>query len=111
MEIKRRAGALGRTKEKQRSKLYQLLGKLPSRNRTITVEVLSTQQTDELWIETLLLDVNGLEQVPAYFTKPLHQTGPFPIVLFNHSHFGQYGVGKEEYLQGREEMQLSLIHI
>ena len=105
MERNLRAGVLGSNKEKQRSKLYQLLGKLPPRNRPLTVEVVSTRQIDELWIETLLLDVNGLERVPAYFTKPLNQTGSLPVILFNHSHFGQYGVGKEEYLQGREEMQ------
>jgi hypothetical protein len=28
-----------------------------------------------------------------------------PVVLFNHSHFGQYEVGKNEFLLGRPEMQ------
>jgi dienelactone hydrolase len=93
------------TKKKQRQVLYQLLGTLPDRHRPITVAVISRQETDELIIEKLLLDINGIEQVPAYFTKPKNKTGKLPVVLFNHSHFGQYAVGKEEFVRGRPEMQ------
>jgi hypothetical protein len=92
-------------KKEQQKKLYQLLGKLPDRSRPISVTLISTQETDELIIEKLLLDINGQELVPAYFTKPRHHTGKLPIVLFNHSHFGQYEVGKEEFVRGRPEMQ------
>jgi len=92
-------------KDKQRKELYNLLGKLPDRHRPINVVVLSTQETDELITEKLLMDINGLEKVPAYFTRPKHHTGKLPVVLFNHSHFGQYAVGKEEFVQGRKEMQ------
>ena len=52
-----------------------------------------------------MLDLNGLELVPAYFIKPKNSTGRLPVVLFNHSHFGQYKVGKDEFLFGRKEMQ------
>ena len=97
--------SLAATRKKQRKELYSLLGKLPDRHRPISVELISRQETDELIIEKLLLDINGLEKVPAYFTKPKHQTGKLPVVLFNHSHFGQYDVGKEEFVQGRPEMQ------
>lgn len=92
-------------KDKQRKELYTLLGKLPDRHRPINVVVVSTQETDELITEKLLMDINGLEKVPAYFTRPNHHTGKLPVVLFNHSHFGQYEVGKEEFVQGRKEMQ------
>lgn len=92
-------------KEKQRKELYQLLGKLPDRRRPISVKVVSRQEGDELIVEKLLLDINGLEPVPAYFTKPKAAKGKVPVVLFNHSHFGQYEVGKEEFVQGRKEMQ------
>ena len=97
--------ALAAEKEMQRKALYQLLGKLPDRQNPLTVKVFSKEETDELVIEKLVLDINGLERVPAYFTKPRHSNGRIPVVLFNHSHFGQYKVGKEEYLQGRKEMQ------
>ncbi|QJW88131.1 alpha/beta hydrolase [Spirosoma taeanense] len=89
----------------QRKKLYELLGRLPNRHRPTTVELLSRQETDELVIEKLLLDLNGYERVPAYFTRPKQRSGKLPVVLYNHSHFGQYGVGKEEFVQGRPEMQ------
>ena len=93
------------SKEKQRQELYQLLGKLPDRSRPISVNVLSREEGDEVIVEKLLLDINGLELVPAYFTKPKRAKGKVPVVLFNHSHFGQYEVGKEEFVQGRKEMQ------
>jgi dienelactone hydrolase len=96
---------LAASKKKQRTALYRLLGKLPDRNRPISVQVISREETDEMIIEKLLLDINGLELVPAYFTKPKNSTGKVPVVLFNHSHFGQYQVGKNEFLYGRKEMQ------
>ena len=97
--------ALPASKKKQRSELYRLLGRLPDRHRPISVQVLSREETDEMIVEKLLLDINGQELVPAYFTKPKNPTGKVPVVLFNHSHFGQYHVGKDEYLFGRKEMQ------
>ncbi|GAA4419894.1 alpha/beta hydrolase [Nibrella viscosa] len=92
-------------KKKQRKELYQLLGRLPDRNRPISVKQVSQQETDELITEKLLMDINGLEPVPAYFTRPKNTQGKVPVILFNHSHFGQYHVGKDEYVTGRKEMQ------
>lgn len=92
-------------KDQQRETLYQLLGRLPDRHRPISVKVLSREETDELVTEKLLPDINGTEPVPAYFTKSKNSKGKMPVVLFNHSHFGQYQVGKEEFVQGRKEMQ------
>jgi hypothetical protein len=92
-------------KEEQRRNLYQLLGKLPDRNRPISVRIVSREENDEYIKEKLLLDINGIEEVPAYFTKPKNAKGKIPVVLFNHSHFGQYEVGKNEFIYGRKEMQ------
>lgn len=92
-------------KELQRMHLYGLLGKLPDRERPIAVEVLATEEKDGVIIQKLLFDLNGLELVPAYFSKPKNATGKLPVVLFNHSHFGQYEVGKNEFVIGRKEMQ------
>ncbi|MGV3586262.1 MAG: dienelactone hydrolase family protein [Adhaeribacter sp.] len=99
------AAHLLENEQKQRKALYQLLGKLPDRHRPISVKVVSREETDEIIIEKLLLDVNGQELVPAYFTKPKTASGKIPVILFNHSHFGQYQVGKNEFLKGRQEMQ------
>ncbi len=93
------------SKEKQREELYLLLGKLPDRHRPISVKVVSREETDEMVVEKLLLDLNGIEAVPAYFTKPKNSSGKVPVVLFNHSHFGEYAVGKNEFMLGRKEMQ------
>ena len=60
----------GTVKQTQQSKLYSLLGKLPERNRKIKVELVSREEKDDIIIERLMLDLNGLEKVPAYFTKP-----------------------------------------
>jgi pimeloyl-ACP methyl ester carboxylesterase len=92
-------------KDVLRKELYELLGKLPDRERPIFVELVSTDVKDGVIIEKLLLDINGLEKVPAYFTKPQNAKGKLPVVLFNHSHFGQYEVGKNEFVNGRKEMQ------
>lgn len=92
-------------KEAQREKLYALLGRLPEKERPIGVELLSTEEKDGVIIEKLLLDINGKELVPAYFSKPKNARGKLPVVLFNHSHFGEYEVGKNEFVRGRNEMQ------
>ncbi|WP_375582220.1 dienelactone hydrolase family protein [Cyclobacterium xiamenense] len=89
----------------QREKLYALLGRLPERDRPIGVELLSTQEKEGVIIQKLLLDINGKELVPAFFSKPKNAVGKLPVVLFNHSHFGQYEVGKNEFVLGRKEMQ------
>ena len=92
-------------KVERRIEIYDLLGKLPDRDRPISVQVISRVDTGEMVIEKLVMDLNGLEKVPAYFTKPKNMTGKMPAILFNHSHFGQYDVGKNEFLYGRKEMQ------
>ncbi|MBD0257527.1 MAG: alpha/beta hydrolase, partial [Cytophagales bacterium] len=92
-------------KPARRKELYHLLGKLPDRNRPLPVQVAGTEDRGEFILEKLLLDLNGYEPVPAYFTRPKDAPGKVPVVLFNHSHFGQYEVGKNEFLLGRKEMQ------
>ncbi|GAA4462615.1 alpha/beta hydrolase [Nibrella saemangeumensis] len=105
MAIHTRSEEAAADKRKQRKVLYQLLGRLPDRNRPIAAKLISTEETDELITEKLLMDINGLEPVPAYFTRPKNAQGNVPVILFNHSHFGQYHVGKDEYVKGRKEMQ------
>ncbi|WP_460975898.1 dienelactone hydrolase family protein [Spirosoma knui] len=93
------------TKPQQRDLLYTLLGKLPDRSHPITAEVIDRYETEEMIVEKLRLDLNGIEPVPAYFTRPKQAPQNVPVVLFNHSHFGQYEVGKDEFMRGRAEMQ------
>ncbi|HEX6972011.1 MAG TPA: alpha/beta hydrolase family protein [Limnochordia bacterium] len=84
--------------------LYALLGELPDRQRPIAAETLGEERRDGYILERLILDLNGLEPVPAYFVRPLRGEPPYPTVLFNHSHGGGYDVGKEELVAGRSYM-------
>ncbi|QJX65003.1 prolyl oligopeptidase family serine peptidase [Niallia circulans] len=52
-----------------------------------------------------MLQLNEEESVPAYVAKPLNKEGPLPIVLFNHSHGGNFDQGKEELLISNSYLQ------
>lgn len=58
-------------KETRRTQLYGLLGRLPDRDRPISVRLIGEEQHKNYVLEKLVLDLNGLEDVPAYFTRPL----------------------------------------
>jgi dienelactone hydrolase len=89
----------------RRKQLWSLLGDLPDRNRPITARQFAREVRDGYILETLELDLNGIERVPAYFARPEGKTGRLPTVLFNHSHGGDYTVGKEEFIAGRRYLQ------
>jgi hypothetical protein len=88
----------------RRAELYSLLGDLPDRHRPISAELISTREQDGYVLETLVLDLNGVEPVPAYFVRPPRLAGPAPAVLYNHAHGGRWDIGKEELLHGREQI-------
>jgi dienelactone hydrolase len=88
-----------------RTKLYELLGDLPPRDRAISATTLDVTEYDGYSLETLSLDLNGIETVPAYFVKPLAADGPLPCVLYNHAHGGDYAIGKSELIEGRGGLQ------
>ena len=92
-------------KDARRRELLGLLGELPDRTRKITAKTVLKEDTGKYILEKLMLDLNGLEPVPAYFIRPVKPYGRTPAVLFNHAHFGQYDVGKNEFTRGRPEMQ------
>ena len=85
-----------------RQNLYGLLGRLPSRDRKVGAQLVSTEDRGSYLLEKLILDLNGEEPAPAYFAKPRNATGKLPTVLFNHSHGGGYTIGKTEFIAGRE---------
>ncbi|SHE53285.1 Dienelactone hydrolase [Seinonella peptonophila] len=89
----------------QRMKLYHLLGELPLRSREISVEDILIEEREHYDLEKLLLDLNGIELVPAYFVKPKHLPAKTPTILFNHSHGGFYQLGKNELLEGNVYLQ------
>ncbi|MRH42671.1 prolyl oligopeptidase family serine peptidase [Aquibacillus halophilus] len=91
--------------QKRREELYRLLGDLPDKSQPISAKKLNEEVRDEYVLEKWLLDLNGVDKVPAYFVRPLNQQGPFPTILFNHSHGGQYHIGKNELLQGNTYLE------
>jgi hypothetical protein len=88
-----------------RQELYRLLGELPPRDRPVTAEKLAAEERDGYTLETLLLDLNGIEPVPAYFSRPSDLSGQAPAVVYNHAHGGDYVLGKEEFTRGRDALQ------
>lgn len=89
----------------EREKLYSLLGDLPERTRPLSARKLFDKADQFLIIEKWELDLNGIESVPAYFTKPRHFPPPFPAILYNHAHGGDYQLGKDELIRGRAILQ------
>lgn len=87
------------TQQKRRKELYGLLGELPERGRGVSGKKVGEERRDWGVVEKWVLDLNGVEGVPAYFLKPAGE-GPFPVVVYCHSHGGRYHVGKEEVLVG-----------
>jgi len=86
--------------EARRQELYALLGELPAREGRIESRRIARLELEHYRLEKLVLRLNGIEDVPAYFVKPKSGEGPFPAVLFNHSHGGNYRLGKDELLKG-----------
>jgi dienelactone hydrolase len=92
---------------RQRAALYGLLGDLPDRSGPVGLTVLDRQVQGGYVVETLLLDLNGIEPVPAYFVKPLDADGRLPCILYNHAHGNDYVLGKKELLIGKPSIPAS----
>jgi acetyl esterase/lipase len=91
--------------EARRRELYSLLGDLPDRKRPIRGKKRAEEERDGYVLETWDLDLNGIENVPAYLTRPRGLTGKAPAVLFDHSHGGGYTIGRKEFIEGRQYLQ------
>lgn len=89
----------------RRRELYALLGDLPDRKRPIGATKRHEEERGGYILETWDLDLNGIENVPAYLARPRALAGRVPAVLFNHSHGGGYKIGKQEFIEGRSYLQ------
>jgi pimeloyl-ACP methyl ester carboxylesterase len=92
-------------KEAGRKALYALLGDLPDKNRPVRAKLTSEERGSGYVLERLTLDLNGMEPAPALFVRPAEGTGPWPAVLYNHAHGGDYALGKGELIRGRDALQ------
>jgi len=91
-------------KAQRRQVLYNLLGELPPLSRKISSKVISRNEKECFILEELVLDLNGIEDVPAYFVKPKGIKKRYPVILYNHAHGGNYEIGKEELLKGHKNL-------
>lgn len=91
--------------ESRRQQLYSLLGELPDRHRPITARKLMEEDRGKYVLEKLVLDLNGIEDVPAYLIRPKDLEGRVPAFLYNHAHGGAYQIGKEEFIRPRAGFQ------
>lgn len=91
--------------QERREELYGLLGELPDRDRPVSAKTVGQERREGYVLEGLMLDLNGLEPVPAYFVCPADSEGPWPAVLYNHAHGGDYALGKDELIVSRRELQ------
>ncbi|WP_462410455.1 dienelactone hydrolase family protein [Neobacillus sp. Marseille-QA0830] len=89
----------------RREQLFSLLGDLPEPTGDVHAKKLKEEDKGSYILESLLLDLNGLEMVPAYFARPKTATGPMPVVVFNHSHGGNYHIGKTELIRSSDYLQ------
>jgi hypothetical protein len=88
----------------RRAELYALLGDLPPRDRPVSGALIRQARHELYTLEVLVLDLNGIEPVPALFTRP-HSPSPVPAVIYNHAHGGDYVLGKTELVQGRSALE------
>jgi len=85
-------------KNVKRENLYSLLGDLPDRNRPVSGEYICEKDCGTYTLETYILDLNGIELVPAFIAKPKNATGKLPCMIYNHYHGGKYHIGKNEFV-------------
>ncbi len=86
--------------ERRRAELWSLLGDLPWSHEPRPATLLKTEKGEGYTLERLLLDLNGLEPVPALLLIPDRRQTPAPGLLYIHWHGGQYDLGKEQLLRG-----------
>ncbi len=86
--------------ELRRAALWRLLGDLPRHHVPDPAKLLRVEKHDGHKLERLLLDLNGIEPVPAILLVPDRLGTPAPGLLFIHWHGDMYELGKEQLLCG-----------
>lgn len=94
-----------REQEVDRLRLYDLLGDLPPRDLAVSADLVDEEDRGSYILEKLTLHLNGMEPVPAYFTRPKKARGKRPAILYNHAHGGEYHIGKDELIFPRQGHQ------
>ena len=88
------------SQQRRRADLWGLLGDLPWQHQPAPPKLIRTEEHEQYTLERLVLDLNGIEPVPALLLIPRKIRRPAPGLLFIHWHAGMYGLGKEQLLVG-----------
>jgi dienelactone hydrolase len=86
--------------ERRRRELWGLLGDLPWEHKPAAPQVIRTEKHENYTLQRLVLDLNGLEPVPALLLIPDRRQPRAPGLLYIHWHGGMYDLGKEQILRG-----------
>ena len=86
--------------EKRRKELWGLLGDLPWNHKPGSARVVNKEEHESYTLERLVLDLNGVEPVPAILLVPKKRKERAPGLLYIHWHGGMYDLGKEQLLRG-----------
>lgn len=89
-----------RYQRERRKLLWGLLGDLPWDHKPGPARLIRTEQHDGYRLERLVLDLNGIEDVPAIVLIPEKRQKRAPGLLYIHWHGGMYDLGKEQLLKG-----------
>jgi hypothetical protein len=84
----------------RRKELWGLLGDLPWEHKPGPAKLLSKEEHEDYTLERIVLDLNGLEPVPALLLIPRKRQTPAPGLLYIHWHGGMYDLGKEMLCKG-----------
>src|SRR5689334_3762382 len=87
-------------KAERRAELWKLLGDLPWEHKAGQPKLVSKEEHEDYTLERLVLELNGLEPVPALLLIPRKRQTPAPGLLYIHWHGGMYDLGKEMLLKG-----------
>jgi len=96
------ADSFAAEQERRRKELWGLLGDLPWQHQPKGPRLVKKEDHDTYTLERLVLDLNGVEDVPALLLIPKKRPERAPGLLFIHWHAGMYDLGKEELLKGVE---------
>ena len=86
--------------KQRREDLWGLLGDLPWQHEPAPPKVVRTEVHENYTLQRLILDLNGIEPVPALLLIPRRLERPAPGLLLIHWHAGMYDLGKEQLLRG-----------
>ena len=84
-----------------RAELLKLLGRLPPRPRTPTVQTLSREVRVGYVVEKFRFDNGAGAVIPGYLLLPTNASGRVPGILYCHWHAGEYDLGKEELFESK----------